>query len=340
MDPKPPKAFVSAKQVAEVAGVSRSAVSRAFTPGASISDDKRKRILLAAEQLGYHVNHLARGLLGRESGIVCLAVADSDTPYMSRVLRKIIERIQQSGRVAMVLAAPGPAAPLEEALRQTLNYRADAMVVLSGTPPQSIIRTCLDNGQRLILINRDDHLLGPHNIAIDNAAAAETAVNAFLRAGCTHLAVVTSDAGTPSLLARETSFCRLAAEAGARVTVHRKGRTGYDSGKTGALALLPGLDRPDGVFCVTDLIACGFMDTARNLFRLRIPDELCVIGFDDIEQAGWMSYDLTTFAPPMDELAERIIELIERPEGTGPEGGRILLKANLVWRSTVRPRRG
>ena len=170
--PKSPKAFASAKQVAALAGVSRSAVSRAFTPGASISDEKRRRILLAAEQLGYHVNHLARGLLGGQSGIVCLAVAESDTPYLSRVLRTLIERIQQSGRVAMVLATSGPAEHVEEALRQTLNYRADATVVLSGTPSQSIIRTCLDNGQRLILINRDDHLAGPHNISIDNASAA------------------------------------------------------------------------------------------------------------------------------------------------------------------------
>ena len=150
--PKSPKAFASAKQVAALAGVSRSAVSRAFTPGASISDEKRRRILLAAEQLGYHVNHLARGLLGGQSGIVCLAVAESDTPYLSRVLRTLIECIQQSGRVAMVLATSGPAEHVEEALRQTLNYRADATVVLSGTPSQSIIRTCLDNGQRLILI--------------------------------------------------------------------------------------------------------------------------------------------------------------------------------------------
>jgi DNA-binding LacI/PurR family transcriptional regulator len=77
------KAFASAKQVAELAGVSRSAVSRAFTPGASISEDKRRRILAASEELGYHVNHLARGLL-RSSGIVCLIVATA-TPPISHV---------------------------------------------------------------------------------------------------------------------------------------------------------------------------------------------------------------------------------------------------------------
>ena len=335
--PKSPKAFASAKQVAALAGVSRSAVSRAFTPGASISDEKRRRILLAAEQLGYHVNHLARGLLGGQSGIVCLAVAESDTPYLSRVLRTLIERIQQSCCVAMVLATSGPAEHVEEALRQTLNYRADATVVLSGTPSQSIIRTCLDNGQRLILINRDDHLAGPHNISIDNASAAQTAVHAFLRAGCRRLAVVTSEAGTPSLVARERAFTRLAVESGVEATVFRRGRTGYDCGATGARALLAGAGRPDAVFCVTDLIACGFMDVARQDFRMRIPEDICVIGFDDIEQARWGSYGLTTFAPPVDDLAALVVEILALPRGGFADVADSVLNPSLVWRSSVRP---
>ena len=78
--PSAPKAFATAKKVAELAGVSRSAVSRAFTPGASISEETRRRVVEAAEQLGYHVNHLARGLLRNTSGNVCHDVADSDTP--------------------------------------------------------------------------------------------------------------------------------------------------------------------------------------------------------------------------------------------------------------------
>lgn len=332
--PRTPKAFASAKQVAELAGVSRSAVSRAFTPGASISEEKRRRILSAAEQLGYHVNHLARGLTGRQSGIVCLAVADSDTPYLSRVLKTLIEHLQKAGRVAMVLGTSGPAQDVEEALKQTLNYRADATVVLSGTPSQSIIRTCMDNGQRLILINRDDHIAGPHNIGTDNAWAAETALHTFLRAGCRRLAVVTSGAGTPSLLAREQAFTRLAAERGVEVRAFARGRTSYECGAEAARALLAGAERPDAAFCVTDLIACGFMDVARQEFRMAIPGDICVIGFDDIDQARWGSYQLTTFSPPIDALAARVVELLTSADG---DGGDIVLRPDFIWRSSARP---
>lgn len=329
------KPFASARQVAELAGVSRSAVSRTFTPGASVSQETRQRVLQAAERLGYHVNHLARGLMRETTGIVCLAVADSDTPYQGKMLRALTQHLRDAGKVTMVFNTSGPPHHVEEALRQTLNYRADATVVLSGTPPQTLIRTCLDNGQRLILINRDDRLSGPYNIGIDNVAAAEAALHAFLRAGCRRLAVVTSAAGTPSLLARERAFIAAAAREGVETMIWREGRTGYETGAEGARRLLAARHRPDAAFCVTDLIACGFLDAARHDFGIDIPKEFCVIGFDDIEQAGWASYDLTTFAPPVEQIAMTVSKLATMRADEGDRS--TTFDAPLRWRGTVRP---
>jgi DNA-binding LacI/PurR family transcriptional regulator len=149
---------------------------------------------------------------------------------------------------------------------------------------------------------------------------------------------VTSEAGTPSLLARESAFKTLAGEQGLDVMVSRKGRTSYESGAEGARSLLAGATRPDGVFCTTDLIACGFLDAARHEFRVRVPEQLCVVGFDDIEQAGWSSYRLTTFAPPIDRLARRVADLLSKTDDDSPtDGKRTILQADFVWRSTVRP---
>jgi DNA-binding LacI/PurR family transcriptional regulator len=339
--PKTRKAFASAKQVAELAGVSRSAVSRTFTPGASVSEETRRRVIQASEKLGYHVNHLARGLLRKSTGIVCLVVADSDTPYISRMVRTLARHLQEAGKVAMVIDTTGPSENVEHALRQTLNYRADATVVLSGTPAQSIIRTCLDNGQRLILINRDDRLAGPYNLSLDNRLAGKTAFETFLKAGCKRLAVVTSEAGTPSLIAREEAFVEAARSSGIDVSSTRNSRTSYEAGVAGARMLLTGPERPDAAFCITDLIACGFMDTARHEFGLSIPDELSVIGFDDIEQAGWLSYRLTSFAPPVGELAAAVVDLATMGEAAAEEApASRFLEAPLVWRDTVRGKRG
>lgn len=330
-------AFVSAQRVAELAGVSRSAVSRTFTQGASVSETTRAKVLLAAEQLGYHVNHLARGLINEQSDIVCLIAADIDTPFRAQFLDAVTRHLQAFNKVPMIVnTSGGDPASVDRALRQTLNYRAAATVVLSGSPAHSLIETCINNGQRVILINRDDHLSGPTNIVVDSGKAAREAFFLLCRAGCQRLAVVSSQAGTPSIVAREQGFEAAAREAGMAVTVTRTGPTGYRTGAEAAAVLFSRPDAPDGVFCVTDLIACGFMDAARHGFGLSIPDDLCVVGFDDIEQASWTSYDLTTFRQPIEQVADHIARLI------GSEDAHRLAAPHFeptpVWRRSVRPR--
>ena len=291
-------------------------------------------MLEAAEELGYHVNHLARGLMRRETGIVCLVVADIDTPFLSRLTNTLTRRLQAVGKLAMIINTSAPDADVDSALRQTIHYRADATIVLSGTPNPSILRLCLDNGQRLVAINRDDDLEGPHTIGLDNAGAARLALALFLKAGRRRLCVVTSAAGTPSLLQRESGFVAAARELGLEVTLARRGRTGYACGAILARDLLARPGAPDAAFCVTDLIACGFMDVARTEFGLDVPRDLCVIGFDDIEQAGWSSYNLTTFAQPIDDIADHVLAALSA-EDEAPRR-RIQLPVELVWRTSAR----
>jgi DNA-binding LacI/PurR family transcriptional regulator len=326
---------VSAQEVADLAGVSRSAVSRTFTDGASVSEATRRKVLRAAEQLGYHVNHLARSLIQEQSGIVCLIVADVATPYQARMLDALSRRLQAIDRVAMVINTSGDSGGGEAALRQTLNYRASATVVLSGTPPAALVATCINSGQRVILINRDDPLDGPINVSVDNAVAAREALHMLDRCGCRRVAVVSSTARTPSLVARERAFAEAAAERGVEASVIRAGPTGYAAGFEAGRIVLSGSARPDAAFCVTDLLACGFMDAARREFGLGIPEDLCVIGFDDIEQAGWAAYDLTTFRQPIDAIADHIMTVIDDPAAAA---GRSCFQADPVWRRSVRPR--
>lgn len=320
--------------VAERAGVSRSAVSRTFTDGASVSPLTRRKVIEAASALGYHVNHLARGLR-ENSNIVCLIVSDITTPIRARLVDILTRKLQAAGRVIMVINTESDTQSASAALKQTLNYRADATVVLSGTPPASLVEICLANGQNVVLINRDDKLRGSNNFSVHNAMAAREALFLLRRAGCARLGLVTSTARTPSLLERERVFVEAAREQGLAVTVVAAGPTSYTSGQVAARRLFAGSQAPDGVFCVTDLLALGFMDVARHEFLLRIPEDLCVVGFDDIDQAGWQSYQLTTFAQPLDAMADAIVELLVRPEAS--EAGRQIIEPVPVWRRSVRP---
>jgi DNA-binding LacI/PurR family transcriptional regulator len=129
---------VSAREVAFRAGVSRSAVSRTFTPGASVSDETRRKVLEAAEALGYHVNQLARGLTRQESGIVCLIGSDLGTPYRANLLKALTQQLQNAGKVAMVINTDRLDGSVDLALRQAIRYRADGSIILSGMPDKSI----------------------------------------------------------------------------------------------------------------------------------------------------------------------------------------------------------
>lgn len=335
---KSSRSFVSAQQVAELAGVSRSAVSRTFTPGASVSDAMRRKVQQAADVLGYHVNHLARSLIQEDSLIVCVIGAEINTPYQARMLEALSRGLQRIGRIAMLINTAGDKASVEAALRQTLNYRAKATIVLSGAPPADLVRTCINSGQQVILINRDDQLNGPRNIIVDNGHAGRESFHMLSRAGCRKITVVSSTAGTPSLTAREQAFEKAARAAGLDVRVVRPGPTSYASGFAAGQILLSGSDRPDGVFCVTDLLACGFMDAARFEFGVDVPGQLCVIGFDDIEQAGWSSYALTTFRQPVEDMASHIMDLIQHPDAGPSADQRTFFHALPVWRRSVRPK--
>lgn len=329
------RSFVSAQMVADLAGVSRSAVSRTFTDGASVSEATRQKVLSAATTLGYHVNHLARGLIQDRSNIVCVVVSDLMTPFRARMLEILTRRLQGIDKVAMVVNTGGDLGAVSGALQQALRFRADATIVLSGTPAASLVETCVASGQRVVLINRDDHLKGSENLAVDNESAAGEALFLLHRAGCQRLAVVSSEAETPSLVARHSAFTSAARKLGLDPALVRVGPTTYHSGVEAARRLFSRPNAPDGVFCVTDLLALGFMDAARHEFGLDIPRDLCVIGFDDIEQASWESYRLTTFSQPAIEMVDHIAALLES-EDTTPAQRRVFAAAP-VWRKTVRP---
>ena len=328
------RAQVSAKDVAELAGVSRTAVSRAFTPGASVSSKTRAKVYEAAEKLGYQVNNLARGLLTSKTGIVALIAAEINTPYRSTLLAALSSQLQAAGKVGMLINTDRSDESVAQALRQAISYRTEAAIILSGMPDTSLAEICLRNGMRLVLINRDEERAGTLQLRLDDAAAGRQAFAALFAAGCRRMAFASSLAGTPSLEDRRKGFAAAAADAGLALIEDASGMTSYQTGLDVGMRLLTRQDRPDGIFCSTDLIACGVLDAARQRLKLRVPEDVSIIGFDDIEQADWDSYNLTTFSQPVEDFAKAAVSYLSEPGHDEPRS--IMLSSRMVWRKTVR----
>ncbi len=210
--------FASATEVARLAGVSRSAVSRTFTPGRSVSEDTRRKVLAAAEALNYHVNHLARGLSREESRPVCILGGNLSFPWQASLLDHLTRRLHHAGRAVMVINTDDDEASAREALQQTLNYRSTATIVLSGKPPASLIELCLQSGQQVIAINRMGQFPSADNIDIDYSSTMKEALDHLMAAQCRRLAIVSSSARSPSMITRETRFLAAKRAPGSRLS--------------------------------------------------------------------------------------------------------------------------
>jgi DNA-binding LacI/PurR family transcriptional regulator len=326
--------FVSAQDVAEHARVSRSAVSRAFTPGASIAPATLARIQEAASALGYQVNHLARGLHRHRSQLVGLVASDPDTPFRAQMIAALTRALIERGNLPALISVGATPTEIASAARQLLRYRAEATVFLSGSPPASLVDLTRRNGQTLILINRAE--TGLDSVGCDDRDGARRAFEVLCAAGATRLAVINMTDPSPSLLSREQAFAACAAMRGLEAKVVRAGHSDYLGGQEGARRLMTDGRAPDGVFCVNDLMAFGALDHLRAA-RLRVPDDVSVVGFDDVPMAGWDAYALTTVRQNPARIAADVIAILERREAE-PELPPLSIRfpVELVVRATVR----
>ncbi|WP_026789679.1 LacI family DNA-binding transcriptional regulator [Pleomorphomonas oryzae] len=328
--------FVSARDVAELAGVSRSAVSRAFTPGASVAPETRDKIMTAAARLGYQVNDLARGLLANRSRIVGLVATKPEVGFRAHLTAALAAVLIRRGSVPVLINVGETAEETEAAQRTLFGHRAEAVIVLSGSPPSSFIELAKSNGLPLVAIGREAPEIDL--VQTDNVGAARTIAAAFIATGHCRLALAGSESGTPAIVEREHAFVDEATLLGATVAVARGPDTDYSGGLQAAAQLFAAGERPTAVFAVNDLVAFALIDHLKTRLGLRVPWDVAVVGFDDLPEAAWLGYRLTTFRQDPMEMAERAVALLEE-RASVPTASPVSLRlaAKLRVRDTFRP---
>lgn len=330
-----PQRFVTAGAVARRAGVSRSTVSRAFTPGRSVSAEAKRRVIAAAEEMGYRVNRLAQGLGRAGSPLVGLVGANLATPFHASQVAALSAALLAQGMQCLVLNADRPGRDMAPLIANLLEFRARAVVILSGTPSSAIVAECRRAGLRVILINKPLPGVAAHTILCDDASGARLAADRLLAAGCRHLALVGSASFTASITGRMQAFRAHLARRRIEPVVWSEGATGYETGFAAARALLGNVPI-DGAFCATDLIAMGFLDGARYERGRRVPADLSVVGFDDIPEAAWRAYALTTIRQSIPRLVAAVMAAIARDDEPDTKQPPVILPVALIERKSVR----
>ena len=305
--------FVTAEDVAKRAGVSRSAVSRTFTPGGSVSKLVRRKVLKAARELGYRVNRLAQGLNSDRSNLIGVVGANLGSPFIAKQLDLLSIGLLRRGLQCLLLNAADARKDIAPLIELLFEFRVQAIVVLSGEPPASIVDECIANGVRLILINQRLDRTDTNMVLSDDSHGADLAALRLVEAGCKKVAVVSGSSPTPAPTRRAHAGTHRKSSGGVDVVSWSDSPTSYESGYRAGCELLADA-AIDGAFCVTDLLALGFLDAARLEMGRKVPDELSIIGFDDIPQAGWKGYQLTTVAQSLEELTDKVLGAIDSDE--------------------------
>jgi DNA-binding LacI/PurR family transcriptional regulator len=330
------KRRASSFDVAALAGVSQSAVSRTFTPGAVVSAKMREKVLAAAARLHYRPNALARGLITQKSNIVALMIGNIDDPFYAKIVNIISNRLQGHGLHLLLFSVHGDH-KAQAALEELLKFRVDGVLLVSTAFTSEMAQGCHLMGTPVVLYDRYAKDADVSSVRVDNVEGGRQVAKLLLDAEHRRIAFIAGTGIDDTSSDRERGFIAGLRASNTKLWRRAQGDYSFQSGIDCARALLRGEERPDAIFCASDLMALGAMEAARGEFRLRIPDDLSIVGFDDIPSAAWPSYRLTTIRQPAEALADEALSLLLAQIGdprTKPSTR--LIRGELIVRTSVR----
>lgn len=308
------KKHVSSTDVAKAAGVSQSAVSRAFTPKGKISAKTREHILKVANELGYSPNALARSLVKQHGDLVAVLTYRQTNPFYDAVLHQLAESLQQDGKQALFLKIEDEN-NAQESLLMAKQYRVQAVIMLSITLTSTIIEQFSAIGIPVILFNRYQKTSSANFVAVscNNFKGGQDIADKLLAAGHKRFAFIGGKPNTSTNQDRRDGFIDRLGKAGIDLSFSIEREYSYEWGCEAVRMIYsnPSKAIPDAIFCANDTIALGAIDTLKLEFDITIPDDVSVVGFDDIPTASFKAYDLSTVQQPLDKMIAETLQILE-----------------------------
>ena len=329
---------VTSKDIARELKISQSTVSRALRGDPRVAPETTARILETARQMNYTPNLAARSLITRKTRTVGLIVSDITNPFYPELLDVLHNEFALAG-YRTVLFNERTDAPLEQRVADLVNGAAvDGLVYLSATlgtplPGRGV------GAIPVVLVNRHIDSAEVDTVVSDNRRGGRIVADAIVGLRHRRIAFIAGPDNATTSRDRERGF-----RAGLRAhgvkfdpKFRRAGQFSHHTGYESGLQLLAAQPRPTAIFAGNDVIAFGALDAARRL-GVRVPDELSIVGFDDIDMAGWEGFNLTTVRQPLAAMGHTAVSLLlGRIESDGEQQARrrIVFPVELVHRDTL-----
>ncbi len=315
--------------VARLAGVSQSAVSRCFAPSGSVAPATRERIIKAAVELGYRPNALAQALISRRTNLVAVVISSLTALNYPEVLAELSRQFMVRD-LRMLLFSLSRESDVDEVLDQIWRHSVDGVICAAALSDEQV-RLFIDREVPLVLYNRVADKIAAASVACNSVAGQRQLVDGLLAAGHRRFAIVAGPADSYVGEERRRAALMRLDEAGIADVPVVRGDYGYESGSAALAELMAGGAHYDAIVCVNDLMAIGVVDAAREGFGLRIPEDVSVVGFDGSGAATWASYKLTSIRQPVRRMTEAAVKmLVERIEDPELPAERRLFNGQLI----------
>ncbi|NQX15726.1 LacI family DNA-binding transcriptional regulator [Rathayibacter sp. VKM Ac-2857] len=346
----PPRRKATLESVAERAGVSLKTASNAVNGTGRMAESTRERVRAAVEELGYTVNVAARNLTRGRTDAVTLAVPTLKAAYLAELAEAVIETARDMDLAVSVTTYPDDGGDGSRRLLQRFNAQLTDGLLLSLSEHETLDRSALDVEYPLVCLGTRDTYELVDRVTTDDVADARAATAHLLERGSTTLAVVGAhapfDAGLIGSAREGNAELRLRgvfeelAAAGRTLDPRLVGVTGYDwtigSGFRVARRLVEAGVPFDGLVCFNDVLATGAISALREGGR-RIPDEVQVIGFDDVEESAFLSPPLTSMDSRIEWIARTALErLVARIDRVDAPATTLFARSQVVARGTTR----
>lgn len=329
---------VTVHDVAREAGVSTSTVSR-------ILDERRppstsataERVREAAQRLGYRRDARASALRRQQTGTVGVLVPRISDAVMGLLFEEVARACQEIARFAIVATTGDEPVTERQAAERLLDQGVDGLILTTARLDDDVTTRLREQGVPLVLALRGDGLT-PSSVC-DDELGGYLATRHLLDLGHRRIGLVAGPAYASSARGRGAGYRRALQEAGVGLddSLVRPSGFGMESGEVEAAGLLDLADRPTAVFAVNDHTAVGVLAAAAQR-GLRVPEDLSVVGYNDIPLSARLPVPLTTVRVPLDQVARSAVDMLRRlMEGRGEVADRVATPALIPRRTTAAP---
>jgi DNA-binding LacI/PurR family transcriptional regulator len=326
----------TSQDVAKLAGVSQSAVSRSFTKGASISSRTKLRVLEAAKKLGYKAPNISSNVISnQDSGLVGVILPYVTSRYYPEVLTELHEALKLGGfRILLITTDEGE--ELDEKLVKPYLKEKLIAIVSAIKPTESFVESCNAKRIQFISYNRCWNIPTLSSVACDHKNGGEMIAEYFMKNNHKKIGLIEGPKDSFVSDQRIKGFKQYYKNNKNIRIFNEKGFFTYDGGYQAAQKVLKNKDI-SAIFCADDTMAFGCLDYIKKNTILKIPKDLEIIGYDDISMSNWKSYDLTTVRQPIRQMSKLVTQLIdEYIRDPDYESINHIIQGSLIKRKTTR----